>query len=432
LISWLAAITGRITSVFEPHGGPSGEGNPPTLVEGVRVRGFRTLRDAAFRPGPLAALVGEAGTGKSNLLAAIRAVLDPAAAPLTPDDLAGDSRQVVRIDVEAANNVTASIEGTPGSVSVSKNGDLPPVVFLPALLRAGEIVAPLAGGAAGTELARSLIDQMVGAHSRRLGTASHPAGTTEAAHGLVAAIEAWQRSGLSGAVVLIEEPELFLPPQSQRYLYRMLRLLAAGGNQVIYSTHAPSFLNVARLHELVLTERDPAVGTRLVQPPPLPTDDEFRAFSEFDAARSELFLARAAILVEGQTERLTLPFVFRALGYDADRERISIIECGGKPNIPLVARISEAVAVPFVIIHDRDAPPGRRPIQAEQQLNDLIGTIAGPNRIELAPDFEGIAGLRGRRRKPARAWRSFMTMSAAEVPPTLAKAVERAVALARR
>jgi hypothetical protein len=61
--------------------------------------------------------------------------------------------------------------------------------------------------------------------------------------------------------------------------------------------------------------------------------------TEFDAARSELFLARAVVLVEGLTEKLVLPFVFAALGHDVDRQAISIIECGGKPNLPLFARI---------------------------------------------------------------------------------------------
>jgi predicted ATP-dependent endonuclease of OLD family len=49
------------------------------------------------------------------------------------------------------------------------------------------------------------------------------------------------------------------------------------------------------------------------------------------------------VLVEGLTEKLVLPFVFSALGYDVDREAISIVECGGKPNIPLFARICRAV-----------------------------------------------------------------------------------------
>ena len=56
-------------------------------VTHVEVRGFRSARDVAFSPGPLCVLVGEADAGKSNLLAAIRAVLDPAAAPLTAADV---------------------------------------------------------------------------------------------------------------------------------------------------------------------------------------------------------------------------------------------------------------------------------------------------------------------------------------------------------
>ena len=40
--------------------------------------------------------------------------------------------------------------------------------------------------------------------------------------------------------------------------------------------------------------------------------------SEFDAERAELFLARGALLVEGRTEKLAFPFVFRALGHDVD------------------------------------------------------------------------------------------------------------------
>jgi predicted ATP-dependent endonuclease of OLD family len=237
-------------------------------------------------------------------------------------------------------------------------------------------------------------------------------------------------NGLSGLVVIIEEPELFLPPQTQRFLYRLIRSLATAGNQILYSTHSPSFLNVARLHELVLADRDPKVGTRLLQPQPLPTDEEFRAYSEFDAARSELFLARAAILVEGQTERLALPFVFHALGYDPDQERISIIECGGKPNIPLIARIAAAVGIPFIAVHDRDAPTGRKPNQAEQRLNHIIGQIAGHHRVELTPDFEGVAGLKGH--TPARAWHSFASLTAKDMPEPLARIATMAVALARR
>ena len=306
----------------------------------------------------------------------------------------------------------------------------PPALFFPAGLRDGQLVAPPGAGTAATRAAQTLTDAL--ARIEQEGTWSRTAGGTAAAHGSVAGLESWRDAGIAGVVVLMEEPELFLPPQAQRYLYRLLRLVASQGNQILYSTHSPAFLNVVRLDELVFTERRPKEGTLLLQPEPLPADEEFRAFSEFDSSRSELFLARAAVLVEGLTEKLALPFVFETLGYDPDRERISIIECGGKGNIPLFGRISRAVGLPFVAVHDRDAPPGVEPSEAERQLNVSIADIAGDDRVELAPDFEGVVGIHGDRRKPARAWRRFAELGPASVPEPLARVVERAVALARR
>ena len=72
-----------------------------------------------------------------------------------------------------------------------------------------------------------------------------------------------------------------------------------------------------------------------------------------------LFLARSAILVEGRTEKLVLPAVFAAFGHDADRAEVSIVECGGKSNIPVFARICQACRIPFVVVHDRDAESHR-------------------------------------------------------------------------
>jgi predicted ATP-dependent endonuclease of OLD family len=211
-----------------------------------------------------------------------------------------------------------------------------------------------------------------------------------------------------------------------------LRRFADAGNQVIYSTHSPSFLNVARLEELALVQRHPSSGTSIMQPQPITPDDDFRVLSEFDAERSELFLARAALLVEGQTEKLAFPFVFDALGHDPDREGISIVACGGKSNIPLFARVCRAARVPFIAVYDRDAPRGRRPARSARSLNARIAQIAGPERtVMLAPDFEGAAGLSGHQHKPERAWRRLRSLPPERIPPPLLDAVRRVLALTR-
>jgi hypothetical protein len=397
----------------------------------VHVRRFRSLKDTSFRPGAISAIVGEPSTGKSNLLNAIWALLDPDAAPLSAADVAHDEQGPIRIVGDLADGSSISVGSEPPDAPAAEGSPRPSALFFPAGLRDGALVAP-PGPRAHPHPVAGIMREAVARIARDGAWSESAGGGTATAHGLVAGLESWREAGITSVVLLMEEPELFLPPQAQRYLYRLLRLIASDGNQVLYSTHSPAFLNVVRLDELVFTERRPKVGTLLLQPEPLPADEEFRAYSEFDSSRSELFLARAAVLVEGLTEKLALPFVFEALGHDPDRERISIVECGGKGNIPLFGRISKAVGLPFVAVHDRDAPADAEPSDAEKQLNALIAEVAGDARVELAPDFEGVAGIHGDRRKPARAWRRFAELGPDSVPPPLAEVVERAVALASR
>jgi AAA domain, putative AbiEii toxin, Type IV TA system len=396
------------------------------IVREVVVRGFRSAGDARFAPGPLCALVGEADSGKSNLLAALRAALDPEAAPVTQADLMRDgvAAQSLEVRVRLAGGVVR-LYGAPPETHWSAGTDhLPPLLFLPAVERGQRVLAPGSRGTSKARLAVELLERATG------GSRSDSAG----ACALAAAVEAWCEAGLRGLVVLIEEPELFLAPQAQRHLYRLLRRLAAGGNQVIYSTHSPAFLNVVRLDELLFVRRADGRGATYVhRPQPIGDVDELRVQSEFDANRTELFLARSAVLVEGLTERLALPFVFASLGIDPDREGISIIECGGKTSMPLIAEIGRAAGIPLVVVHDRDAPDGRHPSPTHRRLNAQIARVAGAGHtVVLSPDFEGVAGLRGHDHKPREAWRRFAALPASAMPEPLIHAALLAARLAER
>ena len=405
-----------------------GSPRPPFGLERLRVRGFRSALDASFAPGRLCALVGEANSGKSNLLLAIRALLDPSATRFGPEDLAADGDGRIVIDGALAGAGQLTFTARPPGRS-HRSGAEVSVAFLPGELRTRRVLAPVARGASGgiapvlarfSEVLRAALDE---------GRAGAPTG---AAMALVTALERCQEHDVRGLVLLIEEPELYLRPQAQRYLYRLLRVFADAGNQVIYSTHSPSFLNVSRLEELAFVARGARSGTSVAQPASISPDDDFRVLTEFDAERSELFLARAALLVEGQTEKLAFPFVFGALGHDLDREGISIVACGGKSNIPLFARVCKATGVPFVAVFDRDAPPGRRPTYSTRALNTLIVEVVGPGRsVMLAPDFEAAAGLSAHHHKPEHAWRRLRGLAPEQIPPPLTDAVRRVLALAR-
>jgi predicted ATPase len=98
----------------------------------VEVKGFRSARDVSFSPGPVCALVGEANAGKSNLLAAMRAVLDPAAAPLSSADATDGAGEDISIRLTFAGGGEAAVERRRGRTAHTGSADVPPMLFLPA------------------------------------------------------------------------------------------------------------------------------------------------------------------------------------------------------------------------------------------------------------------------------------------------------------
>jgi predicted ATPase len=383
------------------------------VLDRVSITGFRAARNLEFRPTRLCALVGEASSGKSTVLTAIWMLLESNAPVPAGVDL---SHGVERIHVEAESGELAFFLDArpPATVNLNREGG-PPVLFFPASLRGAELVA--------TPSHRKAV---------RAAVMLEPHDGTRGGVAVIDAIERLLDDRSRGFVFLIEEPELYLSPQAQRHLYQLLRRLSERGNQVLYSTHAATFLTVTQLHELALVRHRRREGTTLWQPDKLPADESFRALAEVDAERAELFLSRAALLVEGMTEKLAFQLVFQALGRDPDREAIAILECGGKSNIPLFARICNACAIPYVVVYDRDAPLDEDPNESEQVVNAAIEEVAGSGRtIQLVPDFERVAGLKStrNRKKPAKAYRRFS--HGRPVPPVLARAVERVVARAR-
>lgn len=379
----------------------------------MTILGFRGARDVVLEPGSLCALVGESSSGKSTVLSAIWTLLEAAAPMPTGEDV---SRGKTRVHVEALiGDRTLFLDARPPQTLNLNREGAPHALFFPANLRPTSLLAPT----------DSRAKRAVGVVR---GDPADDGGLT-----LIRSIAALAEARVRGLVLLIEEPELYLSPPAQRHLHRLLRTLAARGrNQVLYSTHSPVFLGVDRLDELVLVRHDERTGTTLLQPETPARHRAFRLLAEFDAERAEMFLSRAVLLVEGRTEKVALPFVFAALGLDADQEAVTVVDCQGKGNIALFAEICNACRIPYVVLHDRDAPRGRLPTEAEQIANDAILRVAGRRRtVTLVPDFEGVSGLRARRGKPEAAWRRFQPGNG-DVPVPLRRAVERIVASARR
>jgi predicted ATP-dependent endonuclease of OLD family len=391
-------------------------------VRYVSINGYRAVRDLAFEPGEVCALVGEASSGKSTVLTAVWTLLEAAAPPPTIDDVSRGMSGRIHLEAELGRGGTIFLDARPPDTLNLNRAGAPPCLFFPANLRSRSLVAPATGPGAG-DVAELFVPPLADHHWAQL----------DGGLQLVLGFERLLASNLRRFVLLIEEPELYLSPHMQRHLFRLLRELARRGNQILYSTHAPVFLSVDRIEELALVRHRDEEGTTLLQPEPLPEAEAFRALSEFDSDRAELFLARAALLVEGRTEKMTFPLVFEALGEEPDKEGVLVLECGGKGNIPLFARLCNACGIPYVVVHDRDAPAGERPVESERVVNRQIQEVAGKRRtVVLTPDFEAVAGMKtgGRGRKPRKAVRRFMSGNG-NVPQPLRNAVEKVLKAAR-
>jgi predicted ATPase len=240
-----------------------------------------------------------------------------------------------------------------------------------------------------------------------------------------------------GAVFLIEEPEVFLHPQKARYFAGVLARLSEQGNQVMVSTHSPIFVGLDRPESVAVVRRTEERGTWVRRPGKIELAaserQALRLMTEFDAQRSELFFARGVMLVEGITEKIAMPLVFRALGYDINKLGISIVECGGKTKLALFVRVARALEIPYVVIADHDVrgidsswsetrkkKEEERNQKHEKWNGDLTKAAEAGRLFFLKPNFEVEVGLpESEEEKVDQALKRFAQAVAKDVPECL-------------
>ncbi|MGE5487016.1 MAG: ATP-dependent nuclease [bacterium] len=265
---------------------------------------------------------------------------------------------------------------------------------------------------------------------------------------VIAIFRTYQELQREGAIFAIEEPEVFLHPHRARFFVATLRSLVASGNQVFLSTHSPLFVPMDRYQDIAVIRKTLVEGTTVTQTGDLGIDpcnkDFLRLITEFDSQRSELFFASRVLLVEGYTERIVFPLVFKALGIDVNRDAISVVECQGKTKMPLFAKILSALHIPFAIVHDDDTQDinpdwtesrkenTRRHNTNHRRWNAQIAEAVGdPSRVfVLSPTFESVCGLPSREEsKLQQALELFSNMQKDAIPVEIRKPAERLLEL---
>jgi len=199
---------------------------------------------------------------------------------------------------------------------------------------------------------------------------------------------------LGNTIIMYEEPELYLHPQAERELHAVMTTIARYGGQIYVTTHSSSFIELNDYKSICLVRRNEN-GTHVMQHKgDLFKGDEIKTFNMnywMNPDRGELFFAKKVILVEGQTDKIIIPFLAKKLGvYKYD---YSIIECGSKSSIPQFIRLLNQYKIPYVAIYDKDEHLWRdvenkiKSRRDNKHLRNLINQKIG-EVIEFSNDIE--------------------------------------------
>ena len=252
---------------------------------------------------------------------------------------------------------------------------------------------------------------------------------------VVALIQAFRQLKRIGAILFIEEPEVYLHPHARRYFYNLLKELANQGNQVFYTTHSTEFVSLPDFENLCIVRKKPVEGTRLNQAQGLSvtpaSKEELKLLTQFDARRNELFFARKVMLVEGQDERVVLPNIFALKGIDVNRDCISIVDVGGKNNLEFMIKIVRGFSIPSVILHDEDRNADNYATyhNGAGGINAKIRASAGDSSLVFAmdPDFEGVLDVQNKDLREK--INKVKTLNASSIPQVINDAIDKLISL---
>lgn len=210
---------------------------------------------------------------------------------------------------------------------------------------------------------------------------------------------AYAKAFHKGVLLAIEEPESNLHPLAQEYLARKIEEMTKDGMQIVITTHNPAFINIRNLEGICIVRKSKNCGTYLIQMSKKQlvkycikkgvTENKISEnnIGEFYYTNSnkqilEGFFAKKIILVEGQTEALSLPIYLNAVGLDTQKEGIAVVPVWGKGNIAKWWRLFTVYKIPVYVIFDNDSKDDKEGKKRE----DILRTLGEEKNIKKILD----------------------------------------------
>jgi len=203
-------------------------------------------------------------------------------------------------------------------------------------------------------------------------------------------------------LVLFEEPEIFQHPPRQAKLFEDLRQLSKRDDlQIIVSSHSSHFLHPdLDLKSVVQVRKDPYTVAYQVSQGTLEELAEEVRQQRLDVTRwlngdrSSLFFCDRALLVEGATEKIVIPYL--SSRYRGSLDGFYVMDCGLKTNIKHFMRLCSDLRITHIVLHDAD---DNLPLDNWKRAeNQAIEAVRNQSTIEIhsvSPKFEAYFGIGG-------------------------------------
>lgn len=199
-------------------------------------------------------------------------------------------------------------------------------------------------------------------------------------------------------ILLIDEPEAFLHPPTIRGAREALYNFALSNPdwQVIATTHSPIFIDLSKDHTTIVRVDPSSSEQRFVSTDKVSFDEDERTRLQMvrrcHPVVNEFFFYDNIVLVEGPTEHIVVKHIAEKNNFD-----VHVIDCLGKANIPLFAKILNQFKVPYLVIHDADTPKVKRKSKLidgamwtmNQSIRAVVSQSNGGVIFTQFPHFEG-------------------------------------------
>ena len=207
-------------------------------------------------------------------------------------------------------------------------------------------------------------------------------------------VEGFRTDGLvvpALTIFAMEEPENHLSPYYLARIIRQVRsMIAKGGAQAIVTSHSPAVISRVEPEEVRFCRCHPDTRVTTVKEVELPDDAEEASKFIRGAlmAFPELYFARFVVLVEGDSERVVLPQLAKALGLMLDPAFVAVVPLGGR-HVDHFWRLLTHLEIPFATLLDLDlGRSGGGFGRIKTAIKNLISI--GANRDELLTTDDGV------------------------------------------